>query len=733
MNQLSIARLAVALGFLIGLPGDLACAWEPIRAHPQNPYILEFRGHPTVLRTYADSFSAVIDSAIPDAPYLNVLQRDGMNVTRNWCMGFRPDIATTPADFQQPWPRSTINGNALDGLGKWDFSTWNEVFFERLKAFTQAASDRGIVVEFTLFSVFYTDTNWQEGPFHPSNNVQGYGPNNWNDSLRPIDANLLAAQLAAVRRIVRELNGFDNVYYEIMNEPFWNEPGVKDDQDVAFHNMMLEAIRNEESGLPNRHLVAHNFPQNLASISADFDMINEHYPAAVPTTTVAGAEALLNNHYFRGRILSLDETDTETALQTRLEAWMFLIGGGGVYDALDANLAVYSPMDRSGDNALGNAMRGAVRNCGTYMDQLHLVALRRNLAWVTGGIPTGATLQACASPDQQYVAYLHHGRGGIQDFQLRYDPIDETDHNASLRVTLGAGSWRAVWTRPSDLGQLHAQEFAHIGGEITLEEVTYQADVALRIDRIGPEDLTPPSRPTGLGAASNADGSITLSWSPNQGFDLAGYHVYRAEAPGVPIDAAHRIGDLQAGTTSFTDQTASINTTYYYVVTAVDQAQNESTASPEVSTTSILVYPTLYIFRNDANQLTLKWTTSLPGWHLLESPNLNPGSWTDSTLIPSVVGDFYQVSFTPTDPRRFFRLVFRSIPPSSQLRIQTNGDGQFVLGWAATPYGWHLQESPDLTSGSWTNSSITPTVVGDQFQITITPTYQRRYFRLAYP
>ena len=152
-------------------------------------------------------------------------------------------------------------------MKKWDLNTWNEAYFTRLKDIAQAASDRGIIVEFTFFSVLYDDIwNGQNSPFHPSNNVQGYGsPTNRYECLRQnsVNALLFERQLAAVRRIVRELNGFDNVTYEIVNEPFWNEPGVKDSEEVAFHNSMLAAIREEEAALPNRHLVAHNFPQQM--------------------------------------------------------------------------------------------------------------------------------------------------------------------------------------------------------------------------------------------------------------------------------------------------------------------------------------------------------------------------------------------------------------------------------------------------------------------------------------
>jgi hypothetical protein len=493
----TLARLSVILS-LVYLSAGAPAAAVPVRAHPQNPYILEFRGKPTLLRTYGPTYGWGFDTSLTYIPHMDVLQRDGMNLSRVWSMGYPAD---EPQNFIQPWARSTTGTNALDGLRKFDLNTWNEAYFSRIKAIAQAASDRGIVVEVTLFTVLYDDTEWRRSPFHPSNNLQGFGSaSNRHDCLRQNSANtqLLERLRATVKRIVRELNGFDNVYYEVVNEPFWIEPGVKDAEEVAFHNSILSAIREEEATLPNKHMVAHNFPQQIAALGNGYDILNEHYPAAVPTTTIPGAEALLNNHYSRGKILSLDETDTNTEPQTRLESWMFFIGGGGIYNGLDAEGVVYSWTAPSGDNALGRSIRGAVRNIGTYMDSLNLVALRRNLGWVTSGKPAGSTLQASANPGQQYVAYLHHGKSGTQNFQLTYNPIDSANHTVSLGVTLPAGTWKAVWTRPSDLAQLKVQEFTSTGAAKTLDPVTYQADVALRIDKVTAAVPTPPTAPTGL-------------------------------------------------------------------------------------------------------------------------------------------------------------------------------------------------------------------------------------------
>ena len=660
MNPLAILRLATATAIFTASPVHLANAWEPLRVHPQNPYITEFRGQATLLRTFGQHYSAVVDSNFNYVPYLNVLQRDGMNLTRVWPLGFPADAPATAAQFIEPWLRSSAHGNALDGQGKWDFSTWNEAYFIRLDAFVQACSDRGIVAEITLFSTFYNDNQWRASPFHPSNNIQGYGPANRYDCLRPVDANLLAVQTTAIQRIVTTLNHFDNIYFETDNEPFWNEPLVRDSQDVEFNNQVLGIIHTAESRLPKRHLVAHNFPQQIANLALDFEVINEHYPTTVvipaPNPGIAGGDSLLRNHYSRGKILALDETDTTSALATRLESWMFLLGGGGIYNGLDSTRLVYTQGNISGDNAQGNATRKAVRDIATYIENLHFVALRRNLSWVTAGIPTGASLQAMANPGQQYVAYFHHAqtRG---TFQLEYNLIDSSNHSIAPVVLLDPGTWRAVWTRPVDMVELSTETFDHGGGIRTLAPVSYQEDIALRIDRTGDGDTTPPPTPTGFSSQSNLDPPITLSWNPVSAADLASYHIYRATNTGFPIDTAHLIAVLPATGIRYLDTSTVVGTTYNYLITALDLSGNPSNASREINATSgtvaatntapqakadsystyqntPLVIPAFGVLNNDTDQEFNPLTATLNSSPIHGSINLKPNggfSYTPTT------------------------------------------------------------------------------------------------------
>ncbi|AQT67157.1 Alpha-amylase/pullulanase [Anaerohalosphaera lusitana] len=96
----------------------------------------------------------------------------------------------------------------------------------------------------------------------------------------------------------------------------------------------------------------------------------------------------------------------------------------------------------------------------------------------------------------------------------------------------------------------------------------------------GGGDTTPPAAPTGLGATAG-DGSVSLDWADNSEQDLASYTVYRSTTSGSGYSSIAQ----GVSTSDYTDNTVTNDTTYYYVVTAVDTSDNESDTSSEVSAT----------------------------------------------------------------------------------------------------------------------------------------------------
>ncbi|MBN1868763.1 hypothetical protein JW916_15895 [Candidatus Sumerlaeota bacterium] len=90
-------------------------------------------------------------------------------------------------------------------------------------------------------------------------------------------------------------------------------------------------------------------------------------------------------------------------------------------------------------------------------------------------------------------------------------------------------------------------------------------------------DTTAPNPPTGP-IASIASSGVVLDWDDNTESDLASYNVLRATTSGGPYTTV----TMGVATSAYTDATATVGATYYYVVTAVDTSTNQSDISGEV-------------------------------------------------------------------------------------------------------------------------------------------------------
>jgi hypothetical protein len=86
-----------------------------------------------------------------------------------------------------------------------------------------------------------------------------------------------------------------------------------------------------------------------------------------------------------------------------------------------------------------------------------------------------------------------------------------------------------------------------------------------------------PSIPGGL-VATPGDGEVSLDWDDNSEADLEGYNVYRADIDGGPYTKI-----AEATVSEYTDTGLTNGTIYYYVVTAVDNSDQESDNSSQVA------------------------------------------------------------------------------------------------------------------------------------------------------
>ncbi len=94
----------------------------------------------------------------------------------------------------------------------------------------------------------------------------------------------------------------------------------------------------------------------------------------------------------------------------------------------------------------------------------------------------------------------------------------------------------------------------------------------------------PPAAPTNLQATLTDATQVDLSWDAVTG--AAGYNVYRSESAGGPYT---KVTDTPVADTTYADTSTAEDTTYYYVVRAVDDAGQESDNSAEATIST--VYP----------------------------------------------------------------------------------------------------------------------------------------------
>jgi len=281
MNHIHRAFLVLAV--LVCGPFQATSAPAPLSLHPANPHYFLFRGKPVVLVTSGEHYGAVLNLDFDYVRYLDELKTHGLNHTRLWAGTYREvpgafkitdnTLAPLPNRYACPWARSGEPGY-FDGGNRFDLTKWDENYFARLRDFMKQASKRGIVVEMNLFCPNYEDILWTVSPMHTANNINGIGNCPRTEVYTLKHGDLVAVHEAVTRKIVRELRSFDNLYYEVCNEPYFG--GVTRE----WQDRIVDAIVDAEKDMPRKHLISMNIANGRAKVAnpnPHVSIFNFHY------------------------------------------------------------------------------------------------------------------------------------------------------------------------------------------------------------------------------------------------------------------------------------------------------------------------------------------------------------------------------------------------------------------------------------------------------------------------
>ena len=457
--------LLVAVGVVSASASERAVA--PIRLHPDNPHYFLWRDKPTILITSTEHYGAVLNRAFDYSKYLQTLESLGFNLTRTFSGAYceragnfkiqNNTLAPAEGGLICPWARSDEPGYA-NGGNKFDLTRWDEAYFERLRDFVAQAGKRGVVVELVLFCPFYEDAMWALSPMNAANNVNGIGTMKRTKVYTLDHPDLLAVQDAMVRRIVVALKDFDNLYYEICNEPYFG--GVT----LEWQAHIAETITRVEADFGSKHLIAQNIAnkhQKIADPNPQVSIFNFHY--AKPPNTVT-------DNYGLNRVIGDDETGFAGSEPKayRLEGWDFIIAGGAVYDNLDYSFSVGCEDGTGQINAPGGGgplLHKQLRILSDFINGFDFVRMTPDDSVIKGGIPEKATARALVENGRAYAIYIN---GGSQ---------------VNLILELPEGKYTFDWVNTKTGLVEKTRTSYYSGGRLTLESPAYEDDIALRILR----------------------------------------------------------------------------------------------------------------------------------------------------------------------------------------------------------------------------------------------------------
>ena len=482
----------------------------PIAIHPENSKYFLFRGRPLVLVAASEHYGSVVNRPFDFARYLADAAHNKQTLTRLFLL-FRelqsPRNPWSPLkpespDYIAPWPR-TGSRKALDGEPIYDLDRWNPEYFKRLHQFLSRASELEIVVELVLFSNTYSANIWELNPLRAENNKQGMGKVEWSDYTSLRERALVDRQFTYVRKIVQETGRYDNVYYEICNEPGGGMPDHTTPAEVdSWQEEIARVVRCELHKLNRNHLVfgsqafcyTPSFRQPLDSSfsSSWLDAVNVH---PLPGMVLRGQTYQLGNFMskelrlaeFRDFFLAvqrerkpcISDEDNAASLYRdetgwtihRKRAWTAILSGAH-YDYIDFSITVGS---EAGTQESHRTIRRWIRHLSEFIHSFDFIQAQPAPGWIERK-PKNLVDAVLARAGSEYIAYL-------ADDREVSDPTGGQPIAGPIEFALPMGTYEVRLYSPTAGVYLHCLQVEG-GRRVSVDLPPFQQDIIVRINSL---------------------------------------------------------------------------------------------------------------------------------------------------------------------------------------------------------------------------------------------------------
>jgi hypothetical protein len=483
-----------------------ACTNSPVGIYTDNPHYFFYKGSPLVLIASDHHYGAIIDKDFDYVKYLDYLAENNLNLTRIYPGGmfeppdkYLPGNPLGPRQGRQllPWAKSNQPGaNPLlaepgQPSYKYDLDEWSKEYFDRLKNFVGYARGKEIIVEIAFFNGMYNDC-WPLMAMYHDNNIQHVGQYEEKEcglftSADTRNQDVIRYQKTYIKKIAAELNEFENLIYDICDEPsLQGLPGgscliLPDSMVIPWIDEMKGAFLQAEESLPRKHLLGQTV-QNLSP-----DLSGESWCEWLAAEYVKPAKKALDLDYACNKPIIDVESNyygmslTKNAYNVdaiRLEGWWFMLGGGA--GCINLNGEFHRGQETGGTNTQ-SIIVPQKKILKDFMNSLDLAGLTRFTGF--SGIPSDAFCNVLAEGGKQYALYIFHG-----DFEgewgAHFIPEPGNFQDTIMLNKVPAGHYFLEWIDPSTGSVLNAEKLKWTGGNLILETPGFSLDIAMRMRKI---------------------------------------------------------------------------------------------------------------------------------------------------------------------------------------------------------------------------------------------------------
>jgi len=254
---------------------------------------------PTSLFGYG-FYAQITDKDFDYQAFLNILSQYDVNFTRVWGLYH----AVNSSDLLLPFAGSYRN---------WDLMYSNPEFFNRLRDYVAYAQSKGIVVQFTFFDQNLLESSpdhrWNCNPYNPDNNITD--PIKTAGEFDNTSGPIWEINKRYISEVVRALGGYNNVIYEIFNEPESGSPSVG---DINFHRQVENLLTQELAKYSGSKIISVNGDK----YAAYGDIIAYHHPSSLESKARGGGKPVIlssDGSNWDGGSGQIDSAQTQEVLE----------------------------------------------------------------------------------------------------------------------------------------------------------------------------------------------------------------------------------------------------------------------------------------------------------------------------------------------------------------------------------------------------------------------------------